>query len=205
MLEVTAREYLAMAKASPTGTMHYQATVAENNDEYLSAVQRALKLSINEIAGNRRHRQGHSEDALNTELVSLMRFSGLSTFHDVKYGGHTDISIRLGDDFLWIAEAKIWSGCSWVFSGLKQLGRYMSGLAGQRHGALIIYMFQSDAAGLLDSWRIRLSKLSRTVMSIELCDALLFTSKHRHLTSGAYVDIEHIAVPLFWNSDAEGL
>lgn len=166
-----------MAKASPTGTMHYQVTTAETNEEYLAAVQRALNLALKEIVANRRHKQRHSEDALNVELVSLLRFAGISTYHDVKYGGHTDISVRLGDDFLWIAEAKLWKGCSWAFSGLKQLGRYMSGLVVQRNGALILYVFKPDAANLLESWRLRLGKLSKRVNGIEECDALKFTSR----------------------------
>jgi hypothetical protein len=70
---------------------------------------------------------------------------------DVKYGGHTDILIKLADDFVWIAEAKLWKGCSWAFSGLKQLGGYMSGLPGQDRGAVILYVFKPDAAGLLKS------------------------------------------------------
>lgn len=205
MGEITVREYLAMAKATPTGRLHYEAVTAETNSEYLAAVNRALKLALGEIVSNRRHKQGHSEDALNTELVSLLRFSGISAMHDVKYGGHTDISVRLGDEFLWIAEAKIWSGCAWAFSGLKQLGRYMSGIEGQQHGAIILYVFGEDACQSLTDWHDRIAKLSKRILNISAVAKLAFWSKHRHLAAGTEVTIDHIAVPLHWNGKSDAV
>lgn len=157
-------------------------------------------MALAELVAQRRHKIGHSEDALNVEVVSLLRFSGIMANHDVKYGGHADISVKLGDDFLWIAEAKLWKGCAWAFSGLKQLGRYMSGLPGQDRGAVILYVFKPDAAGLLKSWRTELAKLVTRYVDINEVEPLKFQSKHIHLAAGSTILVDHIAVPLFWDS-----
>lgn len=202
MGEPTLHDFLLIARTDPLGDLRYRLMMAKHNADYLGIVQDALRYSLNLMVENRRHKQGLEEDALNVQIVENLQMAGLPAKHDVKYGGHTDVSVRLGIEFLWIAECKLWKGCAWAFSGLKQLGRYTSGLDGQERNALILYVFDPDAGKLLKKWRLRLAKLASRVKRVEDVKSLSFTSVHAHLSTGTDLFVSHIAVPLYWNSDS---
>lgn len=203
MTDPTLADYLARAASSPTGDLHFALQMARSPEEMLGSVRRALKLVLNQIVQNRRHKQDHSEDALNTEIVSMLQVAGVWAQHDVKIGGHTDISIRMGDDFLWIAEAKIWKGNSWAAHGLAQLAKYCTGLTNQRNTALIFYVFQKDAAALLKGWREHLPSISSMLFDVKEVDDLRFISSHKLESTGTTMIVDHLAVPLYCKDATE--
>lgn len=137
--DLTLHDMLHRAHSNPAHDIQLRIQSAETHAQILEQLERALKLAINHLVKNRKYKQASCEDALNTDLVSMLSMNGIPAKHDVKIGGHTDISIEIRDDFLWIAEAKHWRGQTWIFKGFRQLmTRYATGMPGQDHGAVII-------------------------------------------------------------------
>lgn len=200
--ELTFRDLLNRARALPTGDMQLRLMAAENNAEYLAQVERALTVAISELVANRKYKQDTSEDGRTVQIVSMLRMAGLNAIHDAKIGGHTDISIRLGDNFLWIGEAKNWRGSAWAFKGFRQLlTRYATGLDGQENGAIILYIEESNATGLLKKWRLNLEKLATALHRVADVTNLRFTSIHTHAGAGTPFTVRHLAVPLYFDPD----
>jgi len=128
--------------------------------------------------------------------------NGIPAQHDVKIGGHTDISVAMRDDFLWIAEAKHWKGQAWIFKGFRQLlTRYATGMPGQDHGAIIIYFLQEGPADLMGKWKSALSRRAKLTGMIEEVDELRFNSAHPHRGTGRTFNVKHFGVPLFFQPE----
>ena len=175
---------------------------AETNEELLIQVERAVAIALQEMVGNRKYLVGTSEDARTVQLVSMLRMAGFPAVHDRKIGGHTDISISLLDNFLWIAEAKNWRGPAWAFKGLRQLlTRYATGMPGQENGAVILYIDYDEASGFVTKWREALEKLQTEAHAIGIVQPLQFSTKHTHVGAGTQFTVKHIGVPLFWGPD----
>ena len=132
----------------------------------------------------------------------MLNMNGIPAYHDVKIGGHTDISVEMRDGFLWIAEAKHWTGKSWVFKGFRQLmTRYATGLLGQDQGAILIYFEQEKPSDLLAKWRTALDGLTELTGDIEEVNELQFNSSHPHKGTGRTFHVKHYAIPLYWNPE----
>lgn len=200
--EPTLRDMLNRAHNNTAFDVQLRMQSAETHEQILKQLERALEMAINLLVKNRKYKQGQSEDALTTDIVSLLNMNGIPAYHDVKIGGHTDISVEMRNNFLWIGEAKHWTGKSWVFKGFRQLmTRYATGLPGQDQGAIIIYFEQQDAAALLGKWRASLASLTKITGEILEVNDLQFNSAHPHKGTGRTFDIKHYGVPLYWKPE----
>lgn len=200
--ELTLRDMLNRAHNNTAHEIQLRMQSAESHDEILKQLERALAMAIENIVKNRKYKQKQSEDALTTDLISMLNMNGIPARHDVKIGGHTDISVEMRDGFLWIAEAKHWTGKSWVFKGFRQLmTRYATGLPGQDQGAMLIYFEQEKPSALLMKWRNALSGLTELTDHIEDVSELQFNSVHPHRGTGRTFYVKHHAIPLYWNPE----
>lgn len=200
--EPTLSDLLNRARSSPAFGIQLRIQAAETNADLLKQVDRAVAYAVREMVANRKHKQKLTEDQRTVEIVSLLKTLGLPAIHDAEIGGHTDISISMLEDFIWIAEAKNWRGSAWAFKGFRQLlTRYATGLPGQDNGAVLIYFEQPDAAGLMTKWRTNLSKLQSDTHLIEDVRPLQFATRHTHIGAGTPFSVQHIGVPLYWKPD----
>jgi hypothetical protein len=200
--ELTLRDLLNRAHNNTPFEIQLRVQAAETHGEMLEQLERALALAISHLVRNRKYKQDLDEDQRTVELVSLLQMAGFPAYHDVKIGGHTDISVEMRDGFLWIGEAKNWTGQSWIFKGFRQLmTRYATGLPGQNHGAIIIYFDQQKASELLAKWEKALARQWKLTGAIEKVNGLQFNSAHPHKGTGETFYVKHHAVPLYWNPE----
>lgn len=200
--ETTLRDMLNRAYNNTAYDVQLRMQSADTHAEILKQLERALALAIGHLVKNRKYKQNQSEDALTTDIVSLLNMNGIPAYHDVKIGGHTDISVEMRDGFLWIWEAKHWTGKSWIFKGFRQLmTRYATGIPGQDQGAIIIYFEQDNPSALLSKWRMSLANLVELTGTIEEVNELQFKSAHPHKGTGRTFHVKHHAIPLYWNPE----
>jgi len=200
--EVTLRDLLNRAHNNTPLEIQLRLQAAETHEEILKQLDRALILVIGQLVRNRKYKQNLSEDQRTVELVSMLQMAGFPAYHDVKIGGHTDISIEMRDGFLWIGEAKNWSGKSWIFKGFRQLmTRYATGLPGQNNGAIIVYFDEENANELFSKWEKALAGCWKLTGNIKNVNRLQFNSAHPHKGTGETFYVRHYAVPLYWNPE----
>lgn len=200
--DITLRDMLNRAYNNTAYDVQLRMQSADTHEEILKQLERALALAIGHLVKNRKYKQDQSEDALTTDLISMLSMNGIPAFHDVKIGGHTDISVEMRNGFLWIGEAKHWTGKSWVFKGFRQLiTRYATGLPGQDNGAILIYFEQDKPSVLLKKWRTSLGKLTELTGDIAEVDDLQFNSAHPHKGTGRTFNVKHYGIPLYWNPE----
>jgi hypothetical protein len=200
--EITLRDLLNRAHQNTPLEIQLRLQAAETHEDMLKQLERALGLAMSNLVRSRKYKQGLSEDQRTVEIVSLLQMAGFPAFHDVKIGGHTDISVEMRDGFLWIGDAKNWTGQSWIFKGFRQLmTRYATGLPGQNNGAIIIYFDQERAGELLGKWEASLGRLWKLTGAIEKVNGLQFYSAHLHKGTGETFHVKHYAVPLYWKPE----
>lgn len=200
--ETTLRDMLNRAYNNTAYDVQLRMQSADTHEEILKQLERALALAIGHLVKNRKYKQDQSEDALTTDIVSMLNMNGIPANHDVKIGGHTDISVEMRDGFLWIGEAKNWTGKAWIFKGFRQLmTRYATGLPGQDNGAILIYFEQEKPSDLMSKWRTSLGKLTELTGDVVEANELQFNSAHPHKGTGRTFNVKHYGVPLYWNPE----
>lgn len=148
-------------------------------------------------------RRNDGEDRLTIEIASILRGMGYNAGHEIKIGGHTDLSVRGRKNYLWIGEAKIHSSYDYLFQGFQQLcTRYATGDTNQDSGGLIIYIKNKDAAAVVRTWRERLVEYGLEELSLRGSEArpeFEFNSSHKLERSGALFNVKHIGVSLHFD------
>lgn len=196
-------DLVARGRISPAAQIQIAINKIENYHDFLNVIYRALDMSIRALVMNRKYNQGLSEDQITVQIVTNFRMLGISTAtHDTDIGGHVDIAVELDDNYLWLAEAKKWGGCSWIMKGYKQLlTRYATGLPNQDHGALLIYFFESDAQTLMQKWFSQIKSKYKILSNLKNVAFLQFDSTQTHRGAGSDYYIRHIGVPLYWKPE----
>lgn len=200
--DLTLRDLLNRAHHNTPVDVQLRLSAATTQQEMLIQVERAVDWSIKRLAQNRKHHQGTTEDQRTVALVDMIGAMGIPAKHDAEIGGHTDISIELRDGFLWLAEAKNWTGASWIFKGYRQLmTRYATGMPNQDQGAIIIYFEQEGAAKLMDKWKKSLGDRAAFTAATENIDGITFRTTHNHRGVGQPYYVKHLGVPLYWRPE----
>lgn len=99
------------------------------------------------------------EDTLTTFIISTFKSHELNAYSDPDTGGHVDIRIDYpGTDYLWLGEAKLDNGYTYVCDGFTQLTtRYVTGAKHQTEGGLLIYIQKHAAHDFMKKTRQKLS------------------------------------------------
>ncbi len=164
----------------------------------LETFYKDLDQIIYQIQENPELRQGEKEDRLTIEILGQMKILGYQAEHEAKVGGHADIIVRK-DTWLWLGEAKIFKGNSYLWEGFRQLTtRYSTGDINQDNGGLLIYIFKEDAKSIMQKWQNYLTDKNLTEYSCKSCKDkdLSFISSHKHDSSGRKFHVKHIPVIL---------
>lgn len=143
-----------------------------------------------------------SEDVLTTIVVGQLKKLGYDAAHGSNQGGSTDIRVVHNDfGYIWIGEAKIHNGNSYLLDGYAQLlTRYMPGLKSATEGAMLIYIQkQPNAMKAMERWNLFLTNKHQTIKGIKnltvnhLEDgSLCFYSQHPHGSTAVPCRIKHI-------------
>lgn len=201
--DFTLNDMVKFTKGNAEAQIRFRLYLAESASEILQLVDEALSLVIRRLVANRQYHQGLSEDQITNSVVDALNYLGFIVHHDKMVGGHCDITIEMDFGFLWLAEAKIWRGCSWAFKGFRQLlTRYSTGITGQNDNVLLLYVFRPDALTLLEKWRSALNKRLSLGLTAEPITGLEFATCHKHPSSGLDVNVKHVMVPLYWKPEA---
>lgn len=149
-------------------------------------------------------RRNDGEDRLTIEIVNVLRGMGYNAGHETKIGGHTDLSVRGKNNYLWIGEAKIHSSYDYLFQGFQQLcTRYATGDVNQDSGGLIIYITKNkNSSKVITTWKERLSGYGLDGLEINSCPkrpGFEFDSTHILERTGTPFKVKHIGVSLFFD------
>ena len=167
--------------------------------EWSDAVERCLESVMRQMAVKKNDIQGLSEDALTAHVTDNLTCFGLQAT-SARIGGNVDVSISYANEYLWIGEAKIFTGVAHVWDGYLQLTqRYSTGLRAHSRGGLLLYCYKEHADDLLAEWR---ATLADQVEDINITDGhleLTFVSGDESIATGEIYSVTHFAFPLHHN------
>ncbi|MFC7051461.1 hypothetical protein ACFQI3_02035 [Hansschlegelia quercus] len=189
----TLDEYLAVARQNTPLRIASDMAFAPDHETRLRLVEEAIDWISQDFTKNKHLKQDSSEDDLTVQIVLALKAMNFLAYHDVQYGGHTDIIVEGANEFLWIAEAKIHKDYNWLLDGFEQLDRrYSTGLPGQNAGELIVYVKVADANAVMERWSKHLAN-KRSDVSIVQCgkDPLARRSEHIHASTGLSFYVRH--------------
>ncbi|KAA3535647.1 hypothetical protein NLO83_20705 [Pseudomonas tremae] len=175
---------------------------ASTYDQFVDTLHSDLDDVIKRIQENPEVRAKDGEDRLTMEIVNILRAMGYNAAHETKIGGHTDLSVKGKNNYLWIGEAKIHGAYDYLFQGFQQLcTRYATGDAQQNRGALIIYIKNANSAQVIRNWQERLVTYELEDLTILPCKdrpGLAFDSSHKLVRTGLAFGVKHIGVSLYF-------
>lgn len=172
-----------------------------SNAERVALLETCLDFAYNQLVDGRKHNQDHSEDALNVQIVGMLRAYSIEASHDSEVGGNCDILVRAPGDFLWIGEAKLHNGAKYVLGGFSQLStRYGAAQPGRDHGEIIIYCRTHNIVRALAKWKALLVEEDEVVVTEDEEDQpLFFRTSHKCRNTGLPFYVRHRIIPLHHN------
>lgn len=198
---ITVANLRALGGMDDQTEIHFSWHLSNCHSERQKIVDRALDFAVSQLVNGRQNyrREIVTEDLLNQTIVGHLACLGLRATHDTQAGGHCDVHIEGQDNFLWIAEAKIFdSDYSWLHEGyLQLLTRYSSGIVGQDHGGILIYHYDTNLRRTLNRWSKKLME-KRPDCTCDPCrdDIVSLRSSEKHPGTGADYLIRHKGVNL---------
>lgn len=194
------RELQLLTRGNVPAQISLALIFADTTEEMLEQVDAAVDHIAQEFARTPKERQGRSEDALTTDVVTSLRNMGFQASHDTTVGGHCDVVIEGHNNFLWLAEAKIHRSYDWLLQGFNQLDtRYATASRDQDHGGIIIYCYEGRTDLIIDEWGKRLMEARPDV---EIKDRTpgqhFFISSHLHQRTGRPYRVRHVPIALQW-------
>jgi len=200
--DFTVAEMFARAAGNPSAEIVMELLLMPDYQHFVRLINRAIDMSLRRMSENPELRKDRSEDELTIELVTLLRQLGIEAGHEIKIGGHCDITIRGHSNYLWLAEAKKHSkGYDWLYQGFQQLNtRYSTGLFHHDKGGMLIYLYSPNTVMQMGRWKDHLAT-SHAGIAFSDCDLdpLSFLSSHIHDRSGLPYEIRHIPLNLHFD------
>lgn len=198
--ELSLAELRAKASQSTSATIALEWLLARDHDMRQRLIEDAVDWCILEMVKFKQAHQDKSEDELTFALISPLRGMGIAASHDTQLGGHVDIVVEGGGDFLWLAEAKKHGTYDWLLGGYEQLDRrYSTGMPGQDTGDFIIYHYGQNSLAVMTEWINRLgdNRVDVTIDPLPPRDkGLTRTSSHNNVGTGLEFRVRHKIVPL---------
>jgi len=170
-------------------------------DDFIDILYKDIDQIISKKQENPEIYHKDSEDRTTIDIIFFLCQWGYVASHDTQVGGHTDILVRK-NNYIWIGEAKIYSGFASIWQGFKQLTtRYSIGDYNQKDGGLFIYINNHpDATSVMEEWKKDLSAQGLKDYKHYPCPIrpLNFFSTHKHEKSGQPFKVRHIPVMLYF-------
>ncbi|SFB30332.1 hypothetical protein [Azotobacter beijerinckii] len=171
--------------------------------EFIKILYRDLDEIVGILQENPELRKNDKEDRITIDIVNMLTTMGYDAAHERKIGGHTDVSIRGKNNFLWIGEAKIHGNYDHLTEGFQQLcTRYATGDSNQDYGGLLIYIRNKDAKNVITTWKSRISDFELDDYTVQDCNQrpdMVFFTTHKHERSGRPFNVKHIGISLYFN------
>jgi len=176
---------------------------SEAPEHFISQLYEDLIQAIEllEKGANHYPRDKFDETSLTKQIVDRMACFGYAITAESDSRGHVDVTVTSHRKTVtWLGEAKIHKDYGWLHKGLEQLvGRYTTG----RHAdaALLIYIYNKNAATVLDSWstKIKEEKLCELVGEPSKRERTTFNSTHAHPSWGVPLLVRHLGISLYYN------
>jgi len=123
---------------------------------------------------------------------------GILATHDTLIGGHADIVVIKGPEFVWVAEAKVWSKSnSWLMAGFDQLTkRYIAGTRGHDCGELLVYCFDPHIGRVFENWINYLRDRRSNVTVEQMDDVAVWRSTIVSNNTGRQIRVRHKGIAL---------
>lgn len=181
----------------------------ENYAAFVEVLYRDIDKIVSNLQENPELYLERSEDEITVSIRDQLRVLGYDAIHDMKIGGHADLTVRrVNDDWHWIGEAKIHSSYDYLLQGFQQLTtRYSIGVGGKDQGGMLIYIRNLHANRVMASWKDHLVAANDSICGedgqLELSDCpknpLAFYSVHPHQRSGLDYRVRHLPVLLYFD------
>lgn len=181
--------------------------VPPSYEEFVRAVETALGFVVRTMVRNPKlyyrdvaNRVPMLEDQISHLLVRDLVSLGFDALLDSTVGGHCDVVVRYGSDYLWLGEAKIDSGNQWLWQGYQQLTtRYSPGDTQSACGGLLIYCFKRRTDQRMESWMERLaSEGCQTAICDEPIAPNAFRSSQLSERTGVELQVLHVPISLMF-------
>ncbi|WP_313419419.1 hypothetical protein [Stenotrophomonas sp.] len=176
--------------------------------DFADLVERAVSWSAAQLSENPKELASLDENGLTYQFVRSLRNMAFDASLDATVGGHCDLVVKYGDRYMWLAEAKIYTGYKWLAKGYLQLTtRYSTGEEGQDRGGLLIYFKKGNAPLIMREWSRQLvaRKSRRNGAGIRVAPsappAASFMSIQEHYRSGREDRVKHFAVSIVWEPE----
>lgn len=196
--DMSLRVYLELVGGTAGArTLRWQ--LAKNSAERVAIIEEALDECYSRLVDQRGLSKDRSEDELTMQLANMLCMAGIEARHDQHVNGHCDLVITAKNNFMWLGEAKVHSGYSWLESGFQQLStRYGTALPGRDHGELIIYHRQGNSLAVIEEWQNLVVAMGLQTRLVEALvpPNLSFRTVHVCPNSGCAFHVRHVIVPL---------
>src|SRR5262245_58917149 len=130
---------------------------AETDEQFERAFDIILERAVRLLESNKKNFRNLDEEGLTATLALALSMPGFTVTQETNSNGHVDLTMRT-DRRIRLAEAKVYNGPEYHFSGIEQLlTRYMMGREGR--GLLISYVRKRDIAGLVKKLRLKMDEV----------------------------------------------
>lgn len=173
-------------------------------DAWADLVEESISFQISEIAKHRHNFRESKEDTITSTLTIALTSLGLSAASAV-INGNCDVTVKF-DSYLWLGEAKIYTGVAVVWGGYLQLTqRYATALENQNRAGMLLYCQKDSAVDLLAEWMATLAEQMKSSDIAPGSRHLTFLSSDTAQSSGLPIRIIHFAFPLYHNPTEDDL
>lgn len=199
---LTLQQMESMGALRPDLSIFARRLLVSSYEDFVTVLYEDLDACIVRLEEDPGVRQEDEEDRLTAELINMLCMCGYDASHDEKVGGHSDIVVRHPQHYTWVGEAKIHGAYQHLMDGFNQLTtRYLQGTPNADQGALLVYIRNLDAAGVMKSWGDNVSALGLANYARQNCPVrkeLGFYNTQTHAGSGRMVTIRHIGIKQHW-------
>lgn len=159
-------------------------------------VEEAVAYEVGRISLRKADLQDLGEDGITAVLTIALEAIGLIAL-SARINGNCDVTVSYNNEYLWIAEAKIFTGVAHVWGGYLQLtSRYASGMPDHNRGGMLLYCLKGSADVLLEEWRASLAAQVADSNARESPFPLSFLSSAGTASTGLFMQLTHFAFPL---------
>lgn len=190
------REFSAHSPQDSLRFMLFQWRVSRPSyADWADAVEGCIEFSMQQMSIRKNDIQDMSEDALTALLTSNLSCFGLNAA-SARVGGNCDVTVGY-DSYLWLGEAKLFTGVAHVWDGYLQLTtRYNTGLVEHGRGGMLLYCYKDSAGKLLAEWRAVLGEQLDGICIEDGARELTFLSDQSSPATGGNYRVTHFAFPL---------
>ena len=165
-------------------------------ESWADAVEGCIEHVVRNMAIKKNDIQRLTEDALTAQVTTGLSCFGLNATSG-RVGGNVDVVISYADEYIWLGEAKIFTGGAHVWDGYQQLTtRYNTGLDVHSRGGILLYCYKDRADVLLAEWRATLNVQCEFAALSDGKLELTFLSKEDCRGTGKPYSVTHFAFPL---------